>query len=393
MVVPTGPYDGIRIHSASDTPISEHEMNVRTDGTLAEPSTTEKTPITSEPPEQVSESVQHSASPSPMKRQRLEPIPPPVDHHYVFRIFGQCSPQAFDSSTSRTFSKSYIDEPRSIAREARHWAQQNNGERLRKIYTDLESIGFSVVENVFEWGDPKAMVESPELKYVHVFQSVEGCDADIGDGRRKQALISPHTTVRAERIRFYLTKRFSFFTFPQNFQFIHAALSAFFRVLFPSRKMQNLVCLQSLPACARQPKHTDYTFVLAKERKAMVQARAKHDMPILAMMAVEDTSLLLWPYSHRLLHAFWKRNPTKPFNKKVSMPLGYNVSRQRLKKGSLLLFRPDLVHAGDEFQEENFRLHAYLVDPGSVLRYSPNETNILGKAASEMKEIDALLGD
>jgi ectoine hydroxylase-related dioxygenase (phytanoyl-CoA dioxygenase family) len=83
---------------------------------------------------------------------------------------------------------------------------------------------------------------------------------------------------------------------------------------------------------------------------------AQSDMPLLAFVGLQnDTPLRVWPGSWRALHAAWRGAPLP------ALPSGGRMHRAVVHTGDLLLFRPDLVHAGDGFDEPNFRLHAYLM--------------------------------
>lgn len=107
--------------------------------------------------------------------------------------------------------------------------------------------------------------------------------------------------------------------------------------------------LWSKEGCKRQLPHADYTYsVLHNAAKDGMRDR---ELPLSAMLALEDCTLDVWPGALNLR----KKDPSKP---------GVEGMLVKLKKGQLLIFRGDLVHAGSAYASSNFRLHFYLDHPG-----------------------------
>lgn len=142
----------------------------------------------------------------------------------------------------------------------------------------------------------------------------------------------------------------------REFAGVTAALRTALGTLFPGRTMESVVSLRSLPGSDPQPMHLDYTYSHQTRRDAAMRMRAGVEMPILAFIALQDnTTLRVWPKSYAAVHAAWRGQPIPP------LPHGGKMQIARLGEGDLLLFRPDLVHAGDAYDCENYRLHAFCV--------------------------------
>jgi len=132
--------------------------------------------------------------------------------------------------------------------------------------------------------------------------------------------------------------------------------------------VHDFVLLRSLPGCMRQAAHTDYI-----PDVSLLQC-PPDQLPYLALIAIQDkTSLIVWPGSHKVIRGRGRTvAPIEPH-------------KVELKAGDLLVFRPDLVHAGAEVSTENLRIHCY-IDSDSVYRMK-NRTYILQVHGEElMKE-------
>lgn len=135
--------------------------------------------------------------------------------------------------------------------------------------------------------------------------------------------------------------------------------------LTESHFLKDFVLLHSLPGCERQSAHTDYI-----PDSSLLQCE-KEKLPYLFLFALEQqTKLVVWPGSHKVVQG--RGRTVVPIEPKVI----------ELKAGDALVFRPDLVHAGAEYDVENFRIHCY-IDSVAVKR-DPNRTWIIQKHADEL---------
>ena len=132
---------------------------------------------------------------------------------------------------------------------------------------------------------------------------------------------------------------------------------------YPKHKINDAVLLQSMPGCRRQAAHCDYV------PSAELTNTNTNTKPLLFILALEDNTYLdVWSGSH--LRKSVRSNPILP-------------SRLTLNAGDAIIFRPDLVHAGSDYDKTNTRIHFY-IDHSSVPR-DPNRTWIIYKHASEME--------
>ncbi|KAI9029436.1 hypothetical protein DFJ74DRAFT_703247 [Hyaloraphidium curvatum] len=267
------------------------------------------------------------------------------------------------------FLPSYVDTPRSAELRVRAWATR---ERMDAVHRLLNGPGFAVIPGAFAISDPAALLDPARgsgLAYAPVFQAVDPATGGegSGDGLRMQAFVR------------YMN---------QGCGDLHASLRRCLEALFPGRRMEHVAALRSLPGCKPQPKHTDFVFTTAASRNAMQAARPERDMPLLFMIAAgQGTAIRLWPYSWKCMQKAWTSGGRGPFE----LHGGGRMLRLRLEDGSVLVFRPDLVHAGDGFEEENTRLHGHLVVPGSPIAFQWDRTNILGRPGIVTEELDRLL--
>lgn len=129
--------------------------------------------------------------------------------------------------------------------------------------------------------------------------------------------------------------------------------------------VEDFVLLHSLPGCQRQAAHTDYI-----PDTELFQCDAE-TLPYLFLFAIEDkTKLVVWPGSHKVIQGRGRTiDPIEP-------------TIVELQAGDALVFRSDLVHAGAEYSNENFRIHCY-IDSVAVKRF-PNRTWIIQKHDDEL---------
>lgn len=127
--------------------------------------------------------------------------------------------------------------------------------------------------------------------------------------------------------------------------------------------------LQSLPECKSQQPHTDYvpTEQFIKKMYELDNPENRYKMPLLCLIALEpNTYLDVWENSTRLITS----------SEDILSP-DLVLNRLCLQAGDVLLFRPDLIHAGSSYSEENIRLHVYL-DSEEIPRRA-NRTFIINK--------------
>jgi len=124
---------------------------------------------------------------------------------------------------------------------------------------------------------------------------------------------------------------------------------------FPDKEINDYVILKSKVGCHKQAAHMDY--IPTPE----ILNATDDKIPLLFLLALEDnTKLLVWPQSHKLLK---------------------NTSHIELylNAGDAVVFRGDLVHAGASYEIDNIRVHAYLDSPG--IKRRKNMTYIIHKHA------------
>lgn len=130
------------------------------------------------------------------------------------------------------------------------------------------------------------------------------------------------------------------------------------------------VVLQSLPGCQEQPPHTDF-LPTPDLINATAHGQTSESLPLLCLVAtMPNTFFDVWPQSIHLIQ-------------EESCSAGPRIKRTRLTLGTgdILVFRPDLIHAGAAFDEENIRLHAFIDKPN--VRRIRNRTWIIHKNGSE----------
>lgn len=128
------------------------------------------------------------------------------------------------------------------------------------------------------------------------------------------------------------------------------------------RRMSPWVILFSDEGCARQRAHTDFCPTPEIQRAL----RGEGKMPLLVLVAlIDETKLDIWPGSTGCLH----ETSTKKLRRQTL----------ELNAGDVLVFRPDLIHAGSAYATANVRLHCYL--DATTWRRKSNETFIIRQHA------------
>lgn len=120
----------------------------------------------------------------------------------------------------------------------------------------------------------------------------------------------------------------------------------------------DMVVLKSLKGCKQQMAHCDYEQDLDFARCPDSQ------VPLGCLVCIMDgTTIDVWPRSIRL--PVLNPDLTNNINPIYRTTIHLNV-------GDILVFRGDLVHAGSEYNKDNYRVHVYL-DSTFVKRH-PNRT-------------------
>jgi hypothetical protein len=129
--------------------------------------------------------------------------------------------------------------------------------------------------------------------------------------------------------------------------------------------VEDFVLLRSLPGCKRQAAHTDYI-----PEASLLQCEP-YKLPLLFLFALEEnTKLVVWPSSHKVVQG--RGRTLQPIQPTTIL----------LDRGDALVFRPDLVHAGAEYEIENIRIHCYI--DSDLVKRNPNRTWVIGKHADEL---------
>jgi hypothetical protein len=129
--------------------------------------------------------------------------------------------------------------------------------------------------------------------------------------------------------------------------------------IFPQLKWKTPNFLLSLDGCSKQSAHTDgYIWNIR---------RACDDDPSSAPLSViiplqHDTSLLVWPGSHvtSAIVADEDAGENPHIFQIIRSSSAFVGARIKIPVGFALVFRQDLIHAGDSYNESNIRVHAYL---------------------------------
>lgn len=144
-------------------------------------------------------------------------------------------------------------------------------------------------------------------------------------------------------------------------QVYHAQLGAAIAPHLPGGQVPtDAVVLTSLPGCAPQRPHCDYT-------PTELAGLPSSELPWAALVALQDaTRLRVWP-SASVHDAVDAEAPEEELH---------------MDSGDVCLFRGDLVHAGSGFADENVRLHVFLDAPAAPHPRRPNGTYLVGKIRS-----------
>jgi hypothetical protein len=113
-------------------------------------------------------------------------------------------------------------------------------------------------------------------------------------------------------------------------------LSKHWKGLYPRSTANDWHVLKSTIGGRKQSPHTDYTFL------SDCQLTAQEDLPAGMIVSLQDDT--------RLLSYGWNKIAADREDEEIIV----------LQAGDIILFRGDLIHAGDAYQTTNIRIHAYL---------------------------------
>jgi ectoine hydroxylase-related dioxygenase (phytanoyl-CoA dioxygenase family) len=136
--------------------------------------------------------------------------------------------------------------------------------------------------------------------------------------------------------------------------------------------------LFSVAPCQAQVMHADYSYQTTKSQMSALHMKFGVDMPLSVIVSLLDhSSLVVWPGSFRILQNNFavKTGSRCKYVNKV-----YEPEHLRLNAGDVVIFRPDLVHAGSAYGSDNLRLHLYLsniMKSKQHLNITPNSVDVL----------------
>jgi hypothetical protein len=129
----------------------------------------------------------------------------------------------------------------------------------------------------------------------------------------------------------------------------------------PTLSISKWVILHSKPRCQDQASHCDY---IEPEKMSEI---ADHFIPLAVLVSLmAETQIHVWPKSHLITEEM------EPIERQIII----------MNEGDIFVFRGDVVHAGSSYEENNYRLHAYM-DSELVPRL-PNRTWEIKRHASEL---------
>jgi len=196
----------------------------------------------------------------------------------------------------------------------------------------------------------------------YVFQKEKG---KSGDRRRLQADL--HKVVGVKNAR----------NCPGILSAVDHAKERICQLFGPSLQCTGSVVLYSESDCKQQIIHIDGAY----DDLTSLKARSSEDTmpPLGVLIAVErGTALRIWPGGHRLFSA--EQPPYKPPNRGIVNP-AINMAHVYVPPYNMLIFRQDIPHAGENYLNNNIRIHLYY-DIGGYQRPT-NSTGIVHSSWSE----------
>lgn len=137
-------------------------------------------------------------------------------------------------------------------------------------------------------------------------------------------------------------------------------------ILYPSLKPKDESLIVSLPSEMRQSIHCDYD--VRPEVKGIFFDQTR-EPPLGVLVALQpNTKLLVFPKSHKLIWTLLETKTSKIPSLKLQPINGIVVD---IPQYSAVIFRQDLVHAGECYSEENLRIHIYfdrILRDGKLMR-------------------------
>ena len=213
-------------------------------------------------------------------------------------------------------------------------------------YKQLHSLGYVIFHNVISKDNcsdllEQAVTQSNKAKPIFNY----GENNNIDDRKRKQVTFHPSKTNAniIVDIKDYIYEQL--------------------RLSVAKHTFSNFVVIHSKPGCSKQAFHCDY-----QPSKELDNACLNVDnMPLACLVALSDgTKLCVYNYGINMIKT--DSNITAISQRITPMTL-------LLKAGDVVVFRGDLIHAGGEYDEDNYRLHAY-IDSNRVPR-TPNRTFVV----------------
>ena len=124
--------------------------------------------------------------------------------------------------------------------------------------------------------------------------------------------------------------------------------------LLPGHTVKAPAYLYSLDECEEQDPHFDGNPFLESWRQLQRNQTPLSRVPLSCILALEDkTELVVWPKSFKLTYEF---NPSAPTQNEKEVCEREVVP---IPKGSMIVFRQDLTHAGSAYAKDNLRIFAY----------------------------------
>jgi hypothetical protein len=204
---------------------------------------------------------------------------------------------------------------------------------------DMDGPGWAVIQGAFaipEGFAEQVRAETDSFGYP-IFQSnATHFPARWGDGRRLQADLSAGD---------------------DQWLGFSRALARFIDMFFPGRtnnKLDSIVSLLSRPDCGPQAPHADYH---PDPMLWQPDCSASKNLPLGMVIGLENnTTIRVWSGSHRHIRDFVAGGCTADAATLPPIP----VTIASFNAGDAFVFRPDVIHAGDSFDDENVRSHCYL---------------------------------
>jgi hypothetical protein len=223
------------------------------------------------------------------------------------------------------------------------------------LYAQLNAVGYVLVRHDADQISETYLAYLKKLlekRATRIFQQdpLPNQDANAGDNKRLQILLDD-----------FEKKEGNISPLSEHIQAIRDISDEW----FPGLQVNDLNLLFSRKGCSRQVCHYDGPTNYDPSHAMYDQSESplRSDVPLSVIMPIEhDTTIWLWPGSHTLTREFDKiqDESVKQHLREIMVNPAVRVS---IPINSMLLFRQDLVHAGDSFTRDNARIHMYLDNP------------------------------